>query len=68
MLTDVLNYSTEIFNDKFTTNSYLNDTWHVSLHYLVRYKCQKSEICIVINDKLQDSTAKHLSCDEFFKI
>jgi len=25
---------------------------------------RKSEICIVINDKSQDSTAKHLSCDE----
>jgi len=25
---------------------------------------QQSEICIVINDKSQDSTAKHLSCDE----
>ena len=24
---------------------------------------QQSEICIVINDKSQDSTAKHLSCD-----
>ena len=25
---------------------------------------QQSEICIVINDKSQDSTAKHLSCGE----
>ena len=25
---------------------------------------RQSEICIVINDKSQDSTAKHLSCDE----
>jgi len=25
--------------------------------------CRQSEICIVINDKSQDSTAKHLSCD-----
>jgi len=25
--------------------------------------CQQSEICIVINDKSQDSTAKHLSYD-----
>jgi len=24
---------------------------------------RQSEICIVLNDKLQDSTAKHLSCD-----
>ena len=39
----------------------------MSLHYLVKYECQKkrqqSEICIVINDKSQDSTAKHLSYD-----
>jgi len=38
----------------------------MSLHYLVKYECQKtgmSEICIVINDKLQGSTAKHLSYD-----
>jgi len=27
-------------------------------------KWQKSEICIVINDKPQDSTAKRFSCDE----
>jgi len=26
---------------------------------------RQSEICIVINDKSHDSTAKHLSCDEF---
>jgi len=25
---------------------------------------RQSDICIVINDKTQDSTAKHLSCDE----
>jgi len=27
--------------------------------------CPQSEICIGINDKSQDSTAKHLSCDGF---
>ena len=27
---------------------------------------QQSEICIVINDKSQDSTAKHLSSDGLF--
>jgi len=27
-------------------------------------KWQQSEICIVMNDKSQDSTAKHLSSDE----
>jgi len=26
---------------------------------------RQAEICIVINDKSHDSTAKHLSCDEF---
>ena len=25
--------------------------------------CRQSRLCIVINDKSQDSTAKHLSCD-----
>jgi len=39
----------------------------MSLHYLVKYECQKwhqSEKCIVINDKSQGSIAKHLRCDE----
>jgi len=27
------------------------------------WKLGQSEICIVINDKSQDSTAKHFSCD-----
>ena len=37
----------------------------MSLHYLLKYVCQKkSEICIIINDKLQGSIAKHLRCDE----
>jgi len=40
------------------------------LHYLVKYKCQKnwlqSEKCIVINDKSQDSTAKHLNVMNYF--
>jgi len=26
---------------------------------------RQAEICIVINDKSHDSTARHLSCDEF---
>jgi len=33
----------------------------MSLHYLVKYECQKTEICVVLNDKSQDSTAKHSS-------
>jgi len=35
----------------------------MSLHYLVKYECQKrcqSELCIVINDKSQGTVAKHL--------
>jgi len=40
----------------------------MSLHYLVKYECQKwhqSEICIAINDKSQGSSRhKHLRCDE----
>ena len=42
----------------------------MSLHYYVKYECQKTgddlKLCIVINVKSQDSTAKHLSCDELF--
>jgi len=41
----------------------------MSLHYLVKYECQKwhqSEICIVINYKSQGSIAKHLRCDKLF--
>ena len=57
---------------KFTTNSHLNIPPHLHRlqHYLVKYECQKTgsnlkhvHLCIVINDKFQDSTAKHLSCD-----
>jgi len=39
----------------------------MSLHYLVKYECQKwhhSEIRIAINDKSQDSIAKNLRRDE----
>ena len=37
----------------------------MSLHYLVKYECQKSHQSeIVINDKSQGSIAKHLMCDE----
>jgi len=28
--------------------------------------CQQAEICIVINDKSQDSTTKYLSYDGYF--
>jgi len=40
----------------------------MSLHYLVKYESenwQQSEICIVINDKSQDSTAKHCAGNFF---
>jgi len=39
----------------------------MSLHYLVKYECQKwhhSEIRIAINDKSHGSTATNLKCDE----
>ena len=39
----------------------------MSLHYLVKYECQKnsqSEICLVINDKSQSSRADHLRNDD----
>jgi len=39
----------------------------MSLHYLVKYECQKwyhSEIHIAINDESQGGTAKKLKCDE----
>ena len=57
------------FNGKFATNSYLNIPPH--LKYVASLPCdiwmsenwQQSEICIVFNDKSQDSTAKHLSYD-----
>jgi len=38
----------------------------VSLHYLAKHECQKTGgnlKCIVLNDKSQGSTMKHLSCD-----
>ena len=41
----------------------------MSLHYLVKYECQKKwhyyEIRIAINDELQGSLAKNLRRDEF---
>ena len=37
------------------------------LHYLVKYQCQKTgsnlKKCIMLNNKSQDSTAKHFSYD-----
>ena len=39
----------------------------MSLHYLVKYECQKwhhSEIRIAINNESQDSIAKNLRCEE----
>ena len=39
----------------------------MSLHYLVKYECQKwhhSEIRIATNDESQDSIAKNFRCDE----
>ena len=69
MLTDFQNSFTGRLIGKFATNSYLNILPH--LKYVATLPCeicmsenwQQSEICIVINDKSQDSTAKHLSYD-----
>jgi len=69
MLTDFQNSFTGRLTCKFATNSYLNIPPH--LKYVVTLpceiwmseNCQQSEICIVINDKSQDNTAKHLSYD-----
>ena len=72
MLTDFQNSSTGRLTGKFATNSYLIIPPH--LKYVAWLPCemwmpenwQQSEICIVINDKSQDSTAKHLSYDGLF--
>ena len=69
MLTDFQNSFTGRLIGKFTTNSYLNIPPH--LKYVATLPCeiwmsenwQQSEMCIVINDKSQDNTAKHLSYD-----
>ena len=72
MLTDFQNSFTGRLNGKFATNSYLIIPPH--LKYVATLPCeiwmpenwQQSEICIAINDKSQDSTAKHLSYDGLF--
>ena len=69
MLTDFQNSFTDRLTGKFATKSYLNIPPH--LKYVATLPCgirmpenwQQSEICTVINDKSQDSTAKHLSYD-----
>jgi len=69
MLTDFQNSFTGKRTGKFATNTYLNIPPH--LKYVTTLPCeirmsenwQESEICIVINDKSQDSTAKRLSYD-----
>ena len=69
MLTDFQNSFTGRLTGKFATNAYLNIPPH--LKYVATLPCeiwmsenwQQSEICIVVNDKSQDSTAKHLSYD-----
>ena len=69
MLIDFQNSFTDRLTGKFATNSYLNIPPY--LKCVATLPCeirmsenwQRSEICIVINDKSQDSTAKHLSYD-----
>ena len=72
MLTDFQNSFADRLAGKFATKSYLNILLH--LKHVATLPCElpmsenwrQSEICIVLNDKLQDSTAKHLSCDGHF--
>ena len=62
-------------NGKFATNSYLNISPHLKYvttlpcEIWMTENCRQSEICrpIVINDKSQDSTTKHLSCNGLFQ-
>ena len=69
MLTDFQKFFTDRLTGTFATNTYLSIPPH--LKYVATLPCeiwmsenwQQSEICIVINDKSQDSTAKHLSYD-----
>jgi len=44
MLTDFQNSFAIRLTDKFATNSYLkfHHTLHMSLHYLMKYECQKT--------------------------
>ena len=69
MLTDFQNSFTDRLTSKIATNSYLNIPPHLKhvatlpCEIWMSEKLQQSEICIVINDKSQDSTAKHLSYD-----
>ena len=69
MLTDFQNSFTGTLTGKFATKSYLNIP--PRLKYVATLPCemwmsenwQQSKICIVINDKSPDNTAKHLSYD-----
>ena len=69
MLTDFQNSFTGRLTGKFATNSYLNIPPHLKRVAILPCEIwmsenwQQSEICIVINDKSQDSTAWHLSYD-----
>ena len=65
MLTDFQTIFTDRLTGKFTANSYLNVPPH--LKCVATLPCEikmsenwwQSEICIVINDKSQNSTDKH---------
>jgi len=71
MSTDFQNSFTGRLNGKFATNKCFNIPPHLTC--VASLPCEmsmsenwrQSQICIVINDKLQDSTAKHTSCDGF---
>ena len=65
MLTDFLNSFTDKFSGKFATNLCFNIPSHLTPVVTLPYEIwmsenwRWSEICNVINDKSQDSTAKH---------
>ena len=58
-------FFTDRLTGKFATELYLNIPPH--LKYVAILPCEirwwQCEICIVIYDKSQDTTAKHLNCD-----
>ena len=64
MLTDFQNSFTGRLTGKFATNNIeiFHHTLNISLHYLVKYECQKTGSNLKY-DKSQDSAAKHLSYD-----
>jgi len=71
MLTDFQNSFTNRLSGKFATNHVctshhtLNKSLHCHAKCEMSEKWRQSEICILINDRSQDSAAKHWSRDGF---